>query len=56
MQQFQNLQLKVMGVTRKTIMAVNEVINPKRTTFVKETNQHNHMYQNDKKEIMKYVE
>lgn len=27
-------------------MAINEISNPKRTTFIKEANQHNHLHQN----------
>jgi len=46
MQKFQNMQLKTMAETRKTVMAINEVINPKRTTFIKEASQHNHLHQN----------
>lgn len=41
-----NMQLKVMQETRKSIMAINEITNPKRTTFIKEANQHNHLHQN----------
>lgn len=44
-----NMQLKVMQETRKSIMAINEIINPKRTTFIKEANQHNHLHQNSEK-------
>jgi len=44
-----NLQLKVMAETRKTVMAVNEVTNPKRTTFIKEVAQHNHLHSNSEK-------
>lgn len=44
-----NLQLKVMAETRKTIMAVNEITNPKRTTFIKEVAQHNHLHSNSEK-------
>ena len=39
------MQLRVMNETRKNIMAINEICNPKRTTFVKEANQHNHLHQ-----------
>lgn len=44
-----NMQLKVMQETRKSIMAINEIANPKRTTFIKEANQHNHLHQNSEK-------
>ncbi len=44
-----NMQLKVMQETRKSIMAINEITNPKRTTFIKEANQHNHLHQNFEK-------
>ncbi len=43
------MQLKVMQETRKSIMAINEITNPKRTTFIKEANQHNHLHQNSEK-------
>lgn len=43
------MQLKVMQETRKCIMAINEITNPKRTTFIKEANQHNHLHQNAEK-------
>ena len=44
-----NMQLKVMQETRKSIMSINEITNPKRTTFIKEANQHNHLHQNSEK-------
>ena len=44
-----NIQLKIMQETRKSIMAINEITNPKRTTFIKEANQHNHLHQNSEK-------
>lgn len=44
-----DMQLKVMQETRKSIMAINEITNPKRTTFIKEANQHNHLHQNSEK-------
>lgn len=40
-----SMQIKVMQETRKSIMAINEITNPKRTTFIKEANQHNHLHQ-----------
>jgi hypothetical protein len=43
------MQLKVMQETRKSIMAINEITNPKRTTFIKEANQHNHLHHNSEK-------
>ncbi len=43
------MKLKVMQETMKSIMAINEITNPKRTTFVKEANQHNHLHQNSEK-------
>jgi hypothetical protein len=43
------MQIKVMQETRKSIMAINEITNPKRTTFIKEANQHNHLHQNSEK-------
>jgi hypothetical protein len=42
-----NIQLKVMQEQRKSIMAINEICNPKRTTFVKEISQH--LHQNSEK-------
>ncbi|WP_415406910.1 hypothetical protein ACLHDG_14275 [Sulfurovum sp. CS9] len=44
-----DMQLKVMQETRKSIMAINEITNPKRTTFIKEATQHNHLHQNSEK-------
>jgi len=44
-----NMQLKLMQEERKSIMAINEITNPKRTTFIKEANQHNHLHQNSEK-------
>lgn len=44
-----NMQLKVMQETRKSIMAINEITNPKRTTFIKEVAQHNHLHHNSEK-------
>ena len=44
-----NMQIKVMQETRKSIMAINEITNPKRTTFIKEVAQHNHLHQNSEK-------
>lgn len=46
-----NMQIKVMQETRKSIMAINEIVNPKRTTFIKEASQHNHLHQNSSKKI-----
>jgi hypothetical protein len=43
------LQLKAMAEQRKTIITINEVTNPKRTTFIKEVAQHNHIHQNSEK-------
>jgi hypothetical protein len=44
-----DMQLKVMQETRKSIMAINEITNPKRTTFIKKAEQHNHLHQNSEK-------
>ncbi|MCX6074911.1 MAG: hypothetical protein NTY39_11360 [Campylobacterales bacterium] len=44
-----NMQIKVMQETRKSIMAINEITNPKRTTFIKEVAQHNHLHSNSEK-------
>lgn len=46
-----NMQIKLMQETRKSIMAINEITNPKRTTFIKEANQHNHLHQNSEKKV-----
>jgi len=48
-QKLSNMQLKVMQETRKSIMAINEICNPKRTTFINEANQYNHLHQNSEK-------
>ncbi len=40
---FSNIQLKIMNDTRKNIMSINEVVNPKRAVFIKNANQHNHL-------------
>ena len=40
-----------MQEVRKSIMAINEITNPKRTTFIKEANQHNHLHQNSEKKF-----
>jgi len=48
-----NMQIKVMQESRKSIMAINEIVNPKRTTFIKEASQHNHLHQNSPKKIEK---
>ena len=49
MNKLSNMQFKLMQEERKSIMAINEIINPKRTTFIKEANQHNHLHQNSEK-------
>jgi hypothetical protein len=38
-----------MQETRKSIMAINEITNPKRTTFIKKAEQHNHLHHNSEK-------
>lgn len=47
-----NIQIKVMQETRKSIMAINEITNPKRTTFIKEATQHNHLHQENSQKIL----
>ena len=47
-----NMQLKVMQETRKSIMAINEIANPKRTTFIKEANQNNFIQENSEKKSL----
>jgi len=44
-----SMQVKLMNEERKSILAINEIVNPKRTTFIKEANQHNHLHQNSEK-------
>lgn len=46
------MQSRVIGETRKNIMAMNEICNPKRATFIKEANQYNNLHQkvSEKKE------
>lgn len=46
------MQSRVIGETRKNIMAINEICNPKRATFIKEANQYNNLHQkvSEKKE------
>mgnify|MGYP005989313407 CR=1 FL=1 len=48
-----NMQIKLMQETRKSIMAINEIVNPKRTTFIKEASQHNHLHQDSSKKTEK---
>jgi len=43
------MQMKLLQESRKTVMCINEVVNPKRTTFVKNAEQHNHIHQNSEK-------
>jgi len=47
-----NMQLKVMQETRKSIVAINEITNPKRTTFVKEATQNNFIQENSEKKSL----
>jgi len=49
MSKFQNLHLKTMNETRKTVMAINEIANPKRTTFIKTATQNNLQIENSNK-------
>jgi len=44
-----NLSIKINGEMRKTAMALNEIVNPKRTTFVKEATQNNFIQNLEKK-------
>ena len=46
MNKLSNMQFKLMQEERKSIAAINEIINPKRAVFIKEANQHIH--QNEK--------
>lgn len=39
------MQIRAMNERRKNILAINEICNPKRITFIKEANQHNHLHQ-----------
>jgi len=47
------LQLKTMAETRKNIIAMNEICNPKRTTFIKEANQYNQLNQKNSQKKLK---
>ncbi len=47
------MQLRVMNEVRKNTMAINEIVNPKRTTFIKEANQHNHLHQENSEKKLK---
>ncbi len=51
MSKFQNIQLKTMNETRKTVTAINEIVNPKKTTFIKEASQNNFLHQETSKKI-----
>ena len=44
-----NMQLKLMQEQRKSIMAINEICNPKRATFIKNATQNNHTHLNSEK-------
>jgi len=48
-QSLSSLSIKVNGEMRKTAMALNEIVNPKRTTFVKEATQNNFIQNSEKK-------
>ncbi len=48
-QSLSSLNIKVNGEMRKTAMALNEIANPKRTTFVKEATQNNFIQNSEKK-------
>lgn len=39
---YANIQLKLMAEQRRTIQVLDDLMNPKKTTFVKEVSQHNH--------------
>ena len=43
------MQMKILQESRKTVMCINEIVNPKRTTFVKNAEQHNYIHQNSEK-------
>ena len=45
---YSNMQMKLMAEQRRTIQSLDDLMNPKRTTFVKEVSQHNHF--SEKKE------
>jgi len=42
-----------MAETRKNIIAMNEICNPKRTTFIKEANQYNQLNQKNSQKKLK---
>ena len=39
---YSNMHMKLMSEQRRTIQALDDLMNPKKTTFVKEVSQHNH--------------
>ncbi len=43
------MQMKLLQESRKTTMAINEICNPKRATFVKNATQNNHTHLNSEK-------
>lgn len=47
------MQSRVMNDMRKNIVAINDICNPKRTTFIKEANQHNHLHQENLEKKLK---
>jgi len=42
MHKLSNMQMRILQEERKSIMAINEITNPKRAVFIKEANQHIH--------------
>jgi hypothetical protein len=52
MEVLSKIQLKTFSEIRKNVLAMNDICNPKRTTFIKEANQYNntnHIENNQKK-------
>ena len=43
------LQIKLMQEQRRTVMAFDQLMNPKKTVFVKKAEQHNHLHQESEK-------
>jgi uncharacterized protein (DUF1015 family) len=49
MEALSKIQLKTFSEIRKNVLAMNDICNPKRTTFIKEANQYNKLEVNQKK-------
>lgn len=50
---YSRMQMKILQESRKTVICINEIVNPKRTTFVKTAEQHNYINQDsEKKDVL----